>query len=121
MHFSTQKNEGGTFKAEKGGVFSGPSSGYQIEMHGSEMVAPLNMNSILMKLAKTPANAPTTPAATAKSTSTGTATKSGGSVDEQAALNVELYSMITKKIDNMISVLENSHDTHSKMLRHARA
>lgn len=121
MHFSTQKNEGGTFKAEKGGVFSGPRSGYQIEMHGSEMVAPLDMNSVLMKLAKTPANAPTTSATTTKTMSSNQATKSGGAVDEQAALNLELYGMITRKIDNMISVLENSQDTQSKMLRHARA
>ena len=31
-------------KAEKGGIFSGPDSGYLAELHGNEMVVPLNNN-----------------------------------------------------------------------------
>jgi hypothetical protein len=42
-------------KAEKGGVFTGPSSGYPATLHGTELIAPLVNNSALMMLAKSPA------------------------------------------------------------------
>ena len=108
-------------KARDGGIFEGPDKGYPVTMHGSEMIAPLEVNSILMKLAKTPANAPSTPSNTApKTMSSNQFTKSGGEISDQATMNLELYGMITKKIDAMINVLENSQDTQTKMLRHAR-
>jgi len=54
--FQTVKNDLPHFelKAAKGGVFTGPKSGYPVELHGTEIVAPLVQNSMLMKLAKTP-------------------------------------------------------------------
>jgi len=42
-------------KAEKGGVFTGPSSGYPATLHGTELIAPLVNDSALMMLAKSPA------------------------------------------------------------------
>jgi hypothetical protein len=41
-------------KASAGGVFTGPKSGYKAELHGTELVSPLDPNSILMQLAKMP-------------------------------------------------------------------
>jgi hypothetical protein len=58
MHYSAQENEGGYLKARKGGIFDGPDSGYPVEMHGSEMITPLTQDSVLAKLAKTPAETP---------------------------------------------------------------
>lgn len=43
-------------KAERGGVFSGPKSGYPVELHGTEMITPLNPGSALLELAKLPGN-----------------------------------------------------------------
>ena len=41
-------------KAERGGIFKGPKTGYPMEMHGTEMVTPLIQNSALLELAKMP-------------------------------------------------------------------
>lgn len=41
--------------ASDGGVFDGPKSGYDVQLHGTELVAPLMKDSILMQLAQTPA------------------------------------------------------------------
>jgi hypothetical protein len=42
MHFSAAQSEGGKLlKASDGGVFQGPSSGYNVELHGKEAVIPL--------------------------------------------------------------------------------
>ena len=51
MHIETKR-----MQAARGGIFSGPKSGYPMELHGTEMVAPLTPNSLLMSLAKMPAN-----------------------------------------------------------------
>lgn len=40
MHFSAGRHEGGTLIARTGGIFSGPSSGYLAELHGTEAVVP---------------------------------------------------------------------------------
>jgi hypothetical protein len=42
-------------KAMDGGIFDGPQTGYPVEMHGSELVTPLNANSMLAEMATTPA------------------------------------------------------------------
>ena len=41
--------------ASDGGVFDGPKSGYDVQLHGTELVAPLLKDSILMRMAQTPA------------------------------------------------------------------
>lgn len=108
-------------QAREGGVFSGSDAGYQIEMHGSEMVAPVNLDSVLMKLAKTPANNVNTKKLTTEKSTAGQVTDKVGEVADQATLNLQLYGMIARKIERIVSVIENSHDTHDKMLRHSKA
>lgn len=108
-------------QAREGGVFSGSDAGYQIEMHGSEMVAPLNLDSVLMKLAKTPANNVSTKELTTGKNTPGQVINKVGEVADQATLNLQLYGMIARKIERIVSVIENSHDTHDKMLRHSKA
>jgi len=41
--------------AADGGIFDGPQKGYEAQLHGTELVAPLLKDSVLMKLAQTPA------------------------------------------------------------------
>jgi hypothetical protein len=41
--------------ASDGGIFDGPQKGYEAQLHGTELVAPLLKDSVLMKLAQTPA------------------------------------------------------------------
>jgi len=47
MHFSAAQSEGGKLlKASDGGVFQGPSSGYNVELHGKEAVIPLKNGAV---------------------------------------------------------------------------
>ncbi len=41
--------------ASDGGIFDGPKKGYDVQLHGTELVAPLMKDSVLMRLAQTPA------------------------------------------------------------------
>ena len=110
MHFSAQKNEGGTFKARLGGLFDGPSRGYPSAM---KMLYSLDTESIVMKLAKTPASV--APAGTKKPTLT---TKKTPEIQTR---NGVLAMEIAKKLDQVIDALENDHSTQAKILKHSRA
>ena len=95
-------------KAKAGGMFNGPSTGYPMELHGSELVAPLDPQSILMKLAKEPA----------KPEAISNATK-----DPLMGLSKafpDLIHTMSTKLDKVISVLENSHKTNEKILKHTK-
>lgn len=88
------------------------------KMPGSEIKAPLNTNSVLMKLAKTTedevkAATQLTSARAKHNTSSGTS--------EQGMMNLELYNMITSKVSTMLNILENTNDTASKRLKAARS
>lgn len=94
----------------KGGVVKGPASGYPATLHGTEVVAPLNMDSILMKLAKTPANV----------------TDAGGmfngnltseALERMAFTQKEMIDVLTRKLDNVIDALDQGNDTRTRILR----
>ena len=106
-------------KARSGGVFTGPKSGYPIEMHGTEMVIPSSPNSVLTKLAKSSSEVSNmTFSALRKST-----TKEGDrpARDETTFLSPEMIIDLAKKFDNVIDVLEDSQDTNHKILKHSMA
>ena len=51
MHFSAARSEGGSLlKASDGGMFTGPTSGYNVELHGKEAVIPLTNGAIPINL-----------------------------------------------------------------------
>jgi hypothetical protein len=87
------------------------------KMPGSEIKAPLNTNSILMKLAKTTEEEMKATAKTANASKAKPAT----TPSEQGAMNLELYSMITGKVSKMLDILENTNSTTDKRLKVARA
>jgi hypothetical protein len=106
-------------KARSGGVFTGPKSGYPIEMHGTEMVIPSTPNSVLTKLAQSSSEVSNmTFSALRKS-----ATKDGNrpARDETTFLSPEMILDLAKKFDNVIGVLEDSQDTNHKILKHSMA
>jgi len=95
--------------AADGGIAEGPMSGYPAVLHGKEMITPLKPNSKLERLSQTAAN------------------ESSGAVisfekiiqrisDQNAMSNASLAS----KLDQMIHVLEGSHNTQQKLLRVSR-
>lgn len=108
-------------KAMDGGLFTGPGGDMSSAYVGSnigKMKATLDPNSILMKLAKPGATAKD--AVNAVNASTAKKKTPNNHAHEQATMNLELYGMISRKVDAMIDLLESSHDTHNKMLSHAK-
>jgi len=105
---------GGKMQAAKGGVFDGPTTGYPVELHGREMIAPLNADSVLMRLAKTPANA-------AESKTSHEAVTAQTTVDNSMkqvmGLHQDTMKLLSHKLDSVIHVLESTHSTQNKILR----
>ena len=114
MHFSAQKNEGGQFspqKASMGGIFDDTNTSFASSPAGKKL-APLQINSLLSKLAKIPAENMNQAAYTNHNMTDTTG------IPDQAAMNVELYNMIQSKLSHVLSALEHSHSTQTKMLKH---
>ena len=103
--------------AARGGVFTGPNTGYPATLHGDEIVAPLNLDSVLMKLAKTPA-------AQVDILDNPVASKTTKDVESPierlTAYNVDALQALGRKMDTMINILETSYDAQHKILKHAR-
>ena len=101
-------------QAKYGGMFNGPQTGYPMEMHGNELVAPLNPQSILAKMAQEPATDTSSPKSMAKVEST-------KSVDDTYRLeNLKFAGIIISKLDSIKSILSDHHDTSSKILSATR-
>lgn len=115
MHFSVAKHEGGVAKLSDGGVAVGPTTGYPVELHGKELVQPLDANSILEKLATTPASA------AVPETSTASIEKSIAPISEPlrnlTSINASMLDVLSSKLDVMISKLDNSNNIQDKILR----
>lgn len=103
-------------KAAIGGLFSGPSSGYSVELHGREAVIPLpNPNSIV----KVEDNVNKAPLSSVMANTT-TVTEAGPQ-DMIAGIMSELYDMMSDKLDTMIDKLSSSNDIQDNILKYARA
>lgn len=107
MHVSVGSPEG--VKAARGGVFTGSSGGYPATLHGTEVVAPLTMDSILMKLAKTPA-------ANMEDISN-TNSMVDDQLEKMTNMHTELMDVISRKLDNMIDALDDGNTTRTKILK----
>lgn len=115
IHASVGPPEGPRVRAAQGGIFDGPSSGYPAELHGGEMVAPLDTNSILMKLAKTPSDVQPVTGVTAP-----TQTVEREIVERLASANTEMLDVMVRKLDNMIDAIQNGNDTRDKIFKNSR-
>lgn len=111
LHASVGPQEG--VQAAKGGIFAGSKAGYPATLHGTEIVAPITMNSILMKLAKTSANSPE--AAALNMAAMG---KNDGSMEQMITMHRDLIDVISKKLDSVIDALDDGNSTRTKILRH---
>jgi hypothetical protein len=100
-----------------GGNIAQPSAG-----RASELVSQLNPNSVLMKMSKTPAESASENRAAIEGREKNSS-GSGGKKSDLGAItgrHMELTEILKKKLDVVIDVLENSHDTQSKMLNYVR-
>lgn len=107
--------EGQVTKAALGGIFSGPSTGYPVEMHGTELVTRLDPNSLLEKLAKTPAQQ--LEQLVSKPETKNVVTKSDDAMREVAAMNAQMMEMLADKLDSMLNKLDTSNETQEKLLK----
>lgn len=105
-------------QASGGLIADGPETGYPVEHHGLEITAPLDSESILMKLAKTQAESAEGKNVMAEVS--GTKQESGSdSTRELIAANMEIYSMMASKLDQVIAQLSDGNETSNKLLKHS--
>lgn len=117
MHFSAAKSEGGSLlKARSGGLFDGPSSGYDVELHGREMVIPApdvskvfgDKENVDKKELSSVFN---------QQTNNNMGSNDGATVEMLA----KLMEMMEEKMDDMIDKLSDSHSTQEQLLKYSKA
>jgi hypothetical protein len=97
MHFSAAQSEGGSLlKAMNGGIFDGPTSGYDVELHGREAIVPLN------NVSKEPLSSMAMPG-----------------VDQLSSITQAMMQMMEDKFDAMIDKLSTGNDISDKLLRNS--
>jgi len=97
MHFSAAQSEGGSLlKAMNGGIFDGPTSGYDVELHGREAIVPLN------NVSKEPLSSMSMPG-----------------VDQLSSITQAMMQMMEDKFDEMIDKLSTGNDISDKLLRNS--
>lgn len=103
--------------ARRGGIFSGSVSGYPVELHGDELVAPIDPNSILAKmLTAGPGQAETL--AQSSPLANNSAFESDTS-KELVAINMSMLEMMSTKLDTVIDRLGTSNDIQDKLLKYS--
>jgi hypothetical protein len=114
MHFSAAMSEGGTLlKARNGGIFNGPTSGYDVQLHGREAIVPLpDPNSIISVNEGVKKESVTTAMSNLGSTTSNPA-------DSSAAILQELLVLMEDKFDSMIDKLSTGNDISDKLLRNS--
>ncbi len=99
-------------QAAEGGIFSGANTGYPVAMHGNELVAPLDPNSIIAKMLTS------TPDQVMQMANQNSSTTS--STPENNGLTLEVFTMLAEKLDTMITMLSTSNDTQEQLLKYSR-
>ena len=105
-------------KAEKGGVASGPKTGYPATLHGNEIIVPIDPQSLLVELGKKSKGDLQTEMASNPAAAMG---GSAESLKELSAINQAMMDMMANKLDAVISRLEAGNDTQGKLLKYSQA
>lgn len=110
--------EGTVSRAKVGGLFSGPTSGYPMELHGTELVVPVNSNSILMKLAteaETNVNDAISNLGQVNNANAATSRKTTSA----SVIDIKRIEAISSMFDKIIDVIDSTDDIDKKILRYA--
>ena len=114
---ASAKSTGGHFhgelKAYDGGVFDGPISGYNVELHGREAIVPLPDPSSMISVGEDATKQPLSSAMTSASSVPSPA------VDQLAGLTQAMMEMMENKFDEMISQLSTGNNIQDKLLRNS--
>jgi hypothetical protein len=104
------------FQARNGGLFNGPNSGYDVTLHGREMVIPSPDVSKMFndkgKVEKQELSSMFNQQNTNTMQSTDTA---------MVDILVKLMEMMEEKMDDMIDKLSDSHSTQEQLLKYSKA
>jgi hypothetical protein len=109
--------EGTIRRAKVGGLFSGPTSGYPMELHGTELVVPVNSNSILMKLA-TEAETNINDAINNLGQANKVNAAASGKTTSTSAIDIQRIESISSMFDNIIDAIDATDDIDKKILRY---
>jgi hypothetical protein len=98
-------------------MVSGSASGYPVEatFHGNEIVAPLDPDSILTKLAKTSASE------LSKEFSTSSSSSTTENIISSNAEMIDLMKMFVEKMDNFIDAQSDSNSIQTELLQYSKA
>ena len=103
----------GQLKAYDGGVFEGPRSGYDVELHGREAIVPLPNPDSIIKVEEPEAQK--SPLSTAMAQKTETTASSNS--DTMKEIMVPMFDMLSEKLDTMINKLSDSNDIQGKIYK----
>jgi len=105
-------------EAKVGGLFTGPTSGYPMELHGTELIVPVDSNSILMKLATDAA-----PGKLEGVTDLGKNMKPNKQPVSKSSrknmLDLPRIESISSMFDSIVDAIESTDDIDQKILRYA--
>lgn len=99
----------------KGGLVQGPKSGFPVELHGSELIAPLNPDSILAKLLTT---ASIDTAKTALESSNSQLQPTDQSINNFINTVVVMTEAMTSKLDQVIDKLSDGNYIQDQILKY---
>lgn len=109
-------------QARYGGVFTGPDSGYIMELHGTEIVIPMDSNSILQKLSELSLNNNTEIEEINNIISSVMHDAKPQNLSPAGFIEAdnEMREMLLVKFNKMLSVIDSKQSISKKMLRNAR-
>lgn len=114
---------GSSLKAAKGGLFSGSTKGYPMELHGTELVIPVDPNSVLMKLSSSPESmfadmekSSKASVSTVSKKITTTATSTG---KRTHGINHAMITSLARRFDQVITTIEKSDRVNKKIIKHS--
>jgi hypothetical protein len=103
-------------EAKVGGLFTGPTSGYPMELHGTELIVPVDSNSILMKLA-TEAQKPDTNVVSALTNNKNTVQDIKNNIRNR--IDPARLESISTMFDKIIDTIESTDDIDKKILQYS--
>jgi hypothetical protein len=106
----------GQLKAYDGGVFEGPTAGYNVELHGREAIVPLPDPNSMISVSDEGATKEPLASAMSKSSS-----GSLPGVDQLAGITQAMMQMMEYKFDEMISKLSDGNDIQTELLQYSKA
>jgi len=106
-----------SLQARDGGIMSGPSTGYPIELHGTELIIPIDSNSILSKLASTSAEAVAKDLQRKSVKAVPKPTSTTGIPKKTVGISKEMIYALSAKFDSVVNKIESTDQVQKKLLK----